>query len=612
MRNKNKIGSIISILFVLLLSLQNVSNVYAQGTDNKQVERLQRAIFVYNIAHQVVWPNANDFNEVTIGVLGPDRTAIDLQGMAQKRRIGGKPVKVITYSKVKDIGAIQILYVNNRFHYDIAYILQSIKGKNILLITEDYSYNASMINMVSVGNSFEYEINESLLSIENFNIAPSLSQNAISSAQKWKALFKETQSLLEKEKTIVSNKDKELLEKDTLLKNQQDILNTQKDTISQQEKSLQNKERAFEKQLDSIDVLWSINQLQEQKYEDKVAIEKALEKQITEQVAFSKSTQNQIIKSQKQLKKQDSILAIKNNQITAAEKIIDTQESIITSKTKINTLLGLLAGLLLLGGVYFFINYRKKRALNATLASKNTEIYKQSKALSLKNNELEQFAYIASHDLKEPLNTISSLIMLIKDDAEDTLDPTILQNLEFMDDSSTRMRALIETLLQHSKLGAMTDVETIDCNALLEDLQKDLSTVIKKNNAVFHIDQLPAVKASKVELRLVFQNLLANAMKFRKADTSPIIKITYSKDADEAFPDQYYHTFYVTDNGIGIPEIHQEKIFTIFQRLHADEAYEGTGIGLAHTKKIIQAHGGSISVESAPGHGSTFSFTLPV
>ncbi len=609
---KKKIKHIIRIVFLLLLSIHSIGDLQSQNTENKQVERLQRAIFVYNIAQQVAWPNANSFKEVTIGVLGPDRTTIDLQAMAQKRSIGGKPVRVTTYSKIKDIGAIQILYVNNRFHYDIAYILQSIKGKNILLITEDYSYNASMIDMVSVGNSFEYELNESLLSIENFTIASSLSQNAVSSAQKWKALFKDTQSLLEKEKTTVIDKNKELLEKDTILKNQQDILNSQKDAISQQEKSLQTKEQAFEKQLDSINVLWSINQIQEQKYEDKVAIEKALEKQITEQIAFSKVTQDQIIKSRKKLAQQDSILALKNNQITEAEAIIDNQQSIITSKTKINMLLGVIAGLLLLGGVYFFINYRKKQTLNTTLASKNKEINKQSKALSLKNSELEQFAYIASHDLKEPLNTISSLIMLIKEDAGETLDASVLENLDYMDASSTRMRSLIETLLQHSKLGAMSDVEIIDCNALLDDLQKDLATVIKKNNVVFHIDQFPAVRASKVELRLVFQNLLANAIKFRKADTAPIIKITSSKDADEAFPDQYYHTFYVTDNGIGIPEIHQEKIFTIFQRLHADDAYEGTGIGLAHTKKIIQAHGGTISVESEPGHGSTFSFTLPV
>ena len=599
-------------LLVLLLIIQSTYNLQAQNTENKQVERLQRTIFIYNFANQVVWANATDFKEVTIGVLGPDRTAIDLQVMAQKRTIGKKPIKVVTYSKVKDLGDIQILYVNNRFNYNIEYILQSIKGKNILLISEDYAYNASMINMVNVGNSFEYEINESLLATEFFTTSPSLAQNAVNSVQKWKALFKDTQTLLEKEQTVVSNKEKELLLKDTLLKSQEDILNTQRDSINQQEESLQNKERDFKKQLDSIDVLWSINQLQEQKYEDKVAIEKALEKQITEQIQFSKDKQDQIIESTQKLKKQDSLLTLKNKEIATAESTIDMQQSVITNKNKINLLLFIITGLLLLGGIYFFISYRKKQVLNTTLAAKNKEINKQTKALSLKNDELEQFAYIASHDLKEPLNTISSLIMLIKEETGETLDPSVLENLEYMDASSMRMRSLIETLLQHSKLGAITHVETIDCNALLRDLQKDLATVIQKNGVVFHIESLPAVKASKVELRLVFQNLITNAIKFRKEDTTPIITISASKDADETFPDQYYHTFNVTDNGIGIPAEHQEKIFTIFQRLHADEAYEGTGIGLAHSKKIGHAHGGTISVESEPGFGSTFSFTLPV
>ena len=599
-------------LLVLLLIIQSTYNLQAQNTENKQVERLQRTIFIYNFANQVVWANATDFKEVTIGVLGPDRTAIDLQVMAQKRTIGKKPIKVVTYSKVKDLGDIQILYVNNRFNYNIEYILQSIKGKNILLISEDYAYNASMINMVNVGNSFEYEINESLLATEFFTTSPSLAQNAVNSVQKWKALFKDTQTLLEKEQTVVSNKEKELLLKDTLLKSQEDILNTQRDSINQQEESLQNKERDFKKQLDSIDVLWSMNQLQEQKYEDKVAIEKALEKQITEQIQFSKDKQDQIIESTQKLKKQDSLLTLKNKEIATAESTIDMQQSVITNKNKINLLLFIITGLLLLGGIYFFISYRKKQVLNTTLAAKNKEINKQTKALSLKNDELEQFAYIASHDLKEPLNTISSLIMLIKEETGETLDPSVLENLEYMDASSMRMRSLIETLLQHSKLGAMTDVALVDCNALLRDLQKDLATVIQKNGVVFHIESLPVVKASKVELRLVFQNLITNAIKFRKEDTTPIITISASKDADETFPDQYYHTFNVTDNGIGIPTEHQEKIFTIFQRLHADEAYEGTGIGLAHSKKIVHAHGGTISVESEPGFGSTFSFTLPV
>ncbi|MFC4635647.1 YfiR/HmsC family protein [Dokdonia ponticola] len=592
--------------------MQSVSYVHAQNTENKQVERLQRAIFIFNVGNQVAWPNATDFKEVTIGVLGPDRTAIDVKAMAQQRSIDGKPVKVVTYSKVKDIGDIQILYVNNRFNYAIEYILQSIKGKNILLVSEDYAYNASMINMVNVGSSFEYEINLSLLTAENFTVAPSLSQNAVTSVQKWKALFKNTQSLLEKEQAILADKTKELLEKDTLLKSQEDILATQKDTIYQQEKSLQTKELDFKKQLDSIDILLSMNQLQEQKYEDKVALEKVLEKQIRDQIQFLKTQQEQIEESTQKLDLQEALLAEQNEEISEATSIIDTQQAIISNEKKINYLLIAITGLLLLGAIYFYINYRKKRALSTTLMAKNKEISTQAKKLALKNDEVEQFAYIASHDLKEPLNTISSLIMLIKEESGDTLDAMTLENLEYMDASSTRMRSLIETLLQHSKLGAMRDVELVDCNALLRDLQKDLATVIQKNQVVFDIDPLPAVMASKVELRLVFQNLIANGIKFRKATTTPVIKISYSKDADAAFPDQYYHTFNVTDNGIGIPTEHQEKIFTIFQRLHADEAYEGSGIGLAHSKKIVHAHGGSISVESAPGFGSTFSFTLPV
>ncbi|MFC5048720.1 YfiR family protein [Aquimarina hainanensis] len=149
-----------SFFFLILLTGCFSFQGRSQEENNEAVKKRQRAIFVYNFAQQVQWKNIEDNQFFKIGVLGMDATIYDLQSLAQKRKIQGKPVEVSRFLKADNLRGIQLLYVNNKFKYDINYILKKISGKGILLVTEDYNFNSSMINMVNVGNSFEYEINE--------------------------------------------------------------------------------------------------------------------------------------------------------------------------------------------------------------------------------------------------------------------------------------------------------------------------------------------------------------------------------------------------------------------------------------------------------------------
>ena len=220
-----------------------------------------------------------------------------------------------------------------------------------------------------------------------------------------------------------------------------------------------------------------------------------------------------------------------------------------------------------------------------------------------KNRELEQFTYIASHDLQEPLRTLTGFVNYLSENYGHQFDEIGQKSLGYISDASERMSLLVKSLLEHSKIGKNKKLTIIDCNKLLEEVKKDLTAAIEESNAIINVADLPQIKGYEVELRLLFQNLISNAIKFRKTDISPIIDITVKEKIG--------WTFAIKDNGIGFEQKHEKRIFSVFQRLHYEEKYEGTGIGLAHCSKIIELHTGTIWAKSKPNEGSTFYFNIP-
>ena len=221
------------------------------------------------------------------------------------------------------------------------------------------------------------------------------------------------------------------------------------------------------------------------------------------------------------------------------------------------------------------------------------------------NESLEQFAYVASHDLKEPLRMISSYLQIIEKRYADKLDDEGREFFGFARAGANRLRDLIEDLLEYSRVGTQNKpLEATDSGKLLDEVCSDLQLAINDGDAKITYDELPIVVADAGQLRQVFQNLLANALKFR-GSASPIIHVSAVRRRKD-------WVFSVRDNGIGIAAEHQERIFVIFQRLHGREQFKGTGIGLAVCKKIIERHGGRLWLESKPGEGTTFYFSLPI
>jgi len=231
------------------------------------------------------------------------------------------------------------------------------------------------------------------------------------------------------------------------------------------------------------------------------------------------------------------------------------------------------------------------------------EANEANKELERKNKELEQFAYVASHDMQEPLRTISSFVDLLNSQYKDRFDERAQKYMTYIVQGSDRMKVLINDLLEYSRIGKKREAAKINLNETVNAVLQDLSKAIADAGAIIEIEDLPIITAYPTEIKQLFQNLIVNAIKFRKKGTAPRIKVAAKKKDGE-------WQFMVHDNGIGIEPEHSDRIFVIFQRLHTRNEYEGSGIGLSHCKKIAELHKGKIWVESTPGEGSSFFFTV--
>lgn len=231
------------------------------------------------------------------------------------------------------------------------------------------------------------------------------------------------------------------------------------------------------------------------------------------------------------------------------------------------------------------------------------EIFAQNKLLQQQNERLEQFTYITTHDLQEPLLSLISFTDLLQNECSESISEEISTYIKYISQSSKRMQTLVKGIMEYSRIGTEKESVIVDCNEIVNDVLTDLSRTLKQLNAKVTVDHLPTVIGHPLELRLLFQNLISNALKFRKKDVIPEIKISAKEDVDHWF-------FSVQDNGIGIKEQDKDKIFVLFKRLHDRNEYEGTGIGLSHCEKIVRLHGGTIWAESKFGEGTVFNFTI--
>lgn len=265
------------------------------------------------------------------------------------------------------------------------------------------------------------------------------------------------------------------------------------------------------------------------------------------------------------------------------------------------------------------INEQKMAAeiMEQRVEERTEALRRANEELEGSNAELQQYAFVASHDLKEPLRKIHMFSNMLKDRYKDSMEDRAIDYLSRIISSSSRMTNLIDDLLRFSRLSKVNFFEEVNLNTIIKEILSDLEVLIQEKNARVTVSIMPPIEAVPGQLRQVFQNLLSNAFKFSRKDVQPIINISAKRIKEKKFdsqtdPDGAFLCISIQDNGIGFDEKYLDKIFVLFQRLHTKDQYEGTGIGLAVTRKIIDKHNGLITAESREKEGATFSIILPV
>ncbi|KAA0092679.1 HAMP domain-containing protein [Mycolicibacterium sp. P1-18] len=259
----------------------------------------------------------------------------------------------------------------------------------------------------------------------------------------------------------------------------------------------------------------------------------------------------------------------------------------------------------------------RQRIVDELEASRTAEAQLDEQAVELRrsNAELEQFAYVASHDLQEPLRKVTSFCQLLEKRYRDKLDDRGVEYIDFAVDGAKRMQVLINDLLTFSRVGRLNAARTdVDLDAALDDGLANLAVAIEETAAEIlrPAEPLPQVVGDPTLLAMLWQNLIGNAMKFHREGVAPRIAIDWERTTDPADSAEPHYSFTLSDNGIGIAPEFVDKVFVIFQRLHGRDSYGGTGIGLALCKKIVEHHGGAIWIDTSYTDGTRFRFTLPV
>lgn len=271
-----------------------------------------------------------------------------------------------------------------------------------------------------------------------------------------------------------------------------------------------------------------------------------------------------------------------------------------------NLLSALIALFFLSMAILFFYWFRRQKQYSLKLSKVNATIQRQNRKLESLNRKIEQYAYVASHDLKEPIRTIGSFIELLDKRYQHVFDDRAQEFMHFITDAVSRMKRMLDDLLQYSRIDREeAPMEVVPSSEIIRYVEQSLRQKIEEKGAemIVHEADLPEVVGNQTQLTRLFQNLISNAVKFSGKE-KPIVEIGCTRQDDHL-------RFFIKDNGIGIPPEYQKKIFEMFTRLHSRKTYEGTGIGLASCKKIVDRHGGDIWVESTPGKGSTFFVKMP-
>ncbi len=601
----------ITVCFIVLMAISSKPCISQNVNRDVAV-----SAYLYNFSKNITWDNEDSIDKFQFLILGDSRDVYkNISKMSETYLLRGKKIIVQRSADIISFENIHLIYLSPGFDIDPSLLYDMIESKNTLLVTDNYGDQSNiMINFIDhPDGSLKFEINNANIINQHLKVSPDIillggtevdvaelyfkgQQNLREQNKQFKELQQDLESLKQSNKT--ARKELNLIRDSLNMLNfkileQHKIFNTQTGLLQLRETELENKKHKIKEQEDLLTSL-----------QDNINIQKS-EIQQGEEIL-------QVQQAELEETKQE--IENKSNELNEQKKITQRQRNYMN-------LLGLLTVMFIFLIIVIYNNYKIKHKLSRELESKvrkrtnelnilnaelESRVEQRTIQLTTINKELESFSYSISHDLRAPLRAVYGFSQILANRHRESLNQEGREYMNYVVQASRRMEQLIDDLLNYSRLGRKAlNLKPVDLNEILEEMQIEFNNKIHDIGGEITIERpLPVIIGDVSLTRQIFINLIDNSIKYRSEDVKLLIKIFCEYNDRELL-------IKVSDNGIGIAEEYFEKIFNIFQRLHSEEEFPGTGIGLASVKKSVEMMLGSISLTSVPGKGTTFIIKLP-
>ncbi len=545
--------------------------------------------YIYNFAKNVKWQNEDSLTEFRFLVIGDDKNIIkELSKLSDTKTLRNKPIRVSSSQTFDNSQKYQLIFITKEYKDALVKIYDQTEGKNVLLVSDSYSDSKNiMINFYNSDNgSLLFEINKSNIVNQNISIMPDMILLGGTEVDVAALYFEGQQSLRSLQKQFDSIENNLVWLKENNLKTSED-LETNKDSLHRMIAKISEQQQILDYHNNLL--LQRDNELNTQK--SKIAEQQSILKSL---IAEAYSQKQEILNGKKILQQQETEILEKKSEILSQSKILDEQDLTIERQRNVMYLLIIIVVLVFSLVLVIFNGYRNKQKMNR-------ELENRAHQLTAINKELESFSYSISHDLRAPLRAIFGFSQILARRHRSSLNDEGQQYMDYIVQASVRMEQLINDLLNYSRLGRKSvEMRPVDLNNIVKNIHVEFRQKLDETGAQLISDtDLPVISGDESLVHQIFINLIENAITYRRTEVPLEIKISCDKN------DKGY-SLKISDNGIGIPREYWTKIFNIFQRLHSEDQYPGTGIGLATVQKAAGMLNGEVSVDSVVGEGSTF------
>lgn len=584
-----KILRIIILFLIYILPVGLIAQT--ERTEVDIIKDKQRVNHVYNFANYIYWEDIKTSSKFIIGIVGELEESLVAEFLlkASLTKIKGLPVKIKYFKTASAISDAHVLYVNERQGLSLTPILEKAYLNNTLVVSENYPFHTSMINFIDLGSDFNFEIDQQKIAKAQLLINPELLSFSVQKTTDWEQLY----DLIQKERDVVKEQKLKLRSlTDSILK-QKDLVSLQrKNIISQNNDLVIQQEKILNQNNELNQLFYNINH--KNKLSDKL-------QKLLEEKTMSVEQRNSLIDNQTQiLDKQKEDIKKQEERILSHQKKINRQLQEIELQRFINYGLVVFFILAILFGLYVYRNNKREKRDRLILEAKN-------KDLAALNESLDSFVYRISHDLKAPIVNIKNMLTMLQNNLK-TNSSSIPQIMDYMNKSTTKLEDTVLDLLELVRLERTHESKLkLNLTQLFNEILDTNKEPITEANAKVIVDfsHCNSLLGTKPEIISIFQNLLTNSLKYRSPDR--LLEINVSTRIIETSFELTYE-----DNGIGMDiEMHEKKLFKMFQRFNIDNSIEGTGVGMYIINKLVSGYGGQIQLTGDIDKGLKYIITFP-